>query len=294
MARGRCKTTREFVNGYPDSSFGHEPGRHVKGYVEIVELMNGDSENDTPFYDEGFPAISLITDMGAFLDQTGPRFARNADMSIGEDWHEDPDCAGKGEATGDKLKYGFDPQDDTIAIGKFGKQKTGGRTFDFNADGLAHIGLMPDLLADIRDNIRYVDDQDNHSEQVQVVSVLDEVPPVIDTLSVSQDQLWPANHKMVPVTVTVSASDNCDAEPQCSITAVSSNEAIEGKDALDKAPDSDITGPLEVDLRAERYGAAPGREYRIEVTCTDYAGNLTQDYAQVLVPHDMKEKKPDK
>jgi len=27
---------------------------------------------------------------------------------------------------------------------------TGGRTFNFNYDGLAHIGLVPDLLADIR------------------------------------------------------------------------------------------------------------------------------------------------
>ena len=31
----------------------------------------------------------------------------------------------------------------------FGKQQTGERTFDINKDGVAHYGLVPDLLADV-------------------------------------------------------------------------------------------------------------------------------------------------
>src|SRR5260370_37967428 len=34
-------------------------------------------------------------------------------------------------------------------FGTFTKQVSGERTFDFNTDGLAHIGLLPDMLADI-------------------------------------------------------------------------------------------------------------------------------------------------
>ncbi len=35
-------------------------------------------------------------------------------------------------------------------FGKFQKQITGGRIFNFNSDGLAHVGLLPDLIADIK------------------------------------------------------------------------------------------------------------------------------------------------
>ena len=34
-------------------------------------------------------------------------------------------------------------------FGSFDKQTTGGKVFDFNVDGLAHIGLLPDLVADL-------------------------------------------------------------------------------------------------------------------------------------------------
>lgn len=51
---------------------------------------------------------------------------------------------------------GFEPVDKSDPngpkVGPFDKQKTGTRTFDFNSDGLAHYGLVPDLLADARDN----------------------------------------------------------------------------------------------------------------------------------------------
>jgi hypothetical protein len=31
----------------------------------------------------------------------------------------------------------------------FGRERTGQRTFDLNTDGVAHYGLLPDLLADV-------------------------------------------------------------------------------------------------------------------------------------------------
>ncbi len=45
-----------------------------------------------------------------------------------------------------KVNYPF-----TIpGFGTFDKQVTGKKTFDFNRDGLAHIGLLPDLIADLK------------------------------------------------------------------------------------------------------------------------------------------------
>jgi hypothetical protein len=35
-------------------------------------------------------------------------------------------------------------------FGKFQKQETGQKTFDFNVDGLAHVGLLPDMIADLK------------------------------------------------------------------------------------------------------------------------------------------------
>ena len=42
--------------------------------------------------------------------------------------------------------YTFEPG----ATGKFDMQRTGDRIFDYNFDGLAHVGLYPDMLADVR------------------------------------------------------------------------------------------------------------------------------------------------
>jgi microsomal dipeptidase-like Zn-dependent dipeptidase len=52
-----------------------------------------------------------------------------------------PDTAAK------PLRYPFRSFDRHV---RFSRQRTGTRTFDLNADGMAHYGLLPDLLADVR------------------------------------------------------------------------------------------------------------------------------------------------
>jgi hypothetical protein len=47
---------------------------------------------------------------------------------------------------GNQLVYPFTLD----GFGSFQKQQTGQKTFDFNVDGLAHVGLLPDLVADLR------------------------------------------------------------------------------------------------------------------------------------------------
>jgi hypothetical protein len=72
-----------------------------------------------------FFGVPLGTDTGGFSSLPGPR-----------------EGAGR-----DPLGYPFRPFRCKI---RFGRQRTGERTYDLNADGVAHYGLFPDLLADVR------------------------------------------------------------------------------------------------------------------------------------------------
>lgn len=87
--------------------------------------------------------------------------------------------------------------------------------------------------------------------------------------------------------VGVSASDLAGAV-SCTVTSVGSSEPVNGLGDGDTAPDWAITGPLTVNLRAERAGNGPGRVYTIGVMCSDQAGNTSRGSAQVMVPHDRK------
>ncbi len=123
-----------------------------------------------------------------------------------------------------------------------------------------------------------------------IVKVVDTTPPSIASVTASPNVLWPPDHKMVPVTVAVSASDTCSAAPVCKITSVSSNEPVDGTGDGDTAPDWEITGNLTVNLRAERAGSGSGRVYTITVGCNDASGNISTKTATVTVPHDQGKK----
>jgi hypothetical protein len=112
------------------------------------------------------------------------------------------------------------------------------------------------------------------------VTVLDKQPPTISAVSASPNVLWPPNNKMIPVTVSVSASDNCDPSPICKITGITSNESISSSDAQ-------ITGNLTASLLAERLGSGTGRVYTLTIQCTDASGNSSTANATVSVPHDQ-------
>ncbi len=85
-----------------------------------------------------YAAVAFSTDMNGFAGATGPRFGN-------------PDCPGK---AGTELQYPFQG----IMGGTFNKQVTGGRTFDFNYDGMAQYGLIADFFADLK-NTGLTDDQ---------------------------------------------------------------------------------------------------------------------------------------
>jgi hypothetical protein len=135
------------------------------------------------------------------------------------------------------------------------------------------------------------DDCDHSTSCTQTVIVVDTTPPVIHSLTASPDNLWPPNHKMVPVDITCVCEDICDIAPVSMIISVESSQPVNGKGDGNTEPDWEITGDLSVDLRAERAGNdKAGRIYTITVSCTDFSGNSSTATVDVIVPHDQGKK----
>jgi hypothetical protein len=115
------------------------------------------------------------------------------------------------------------------------------------------------------------------------VTVLDTTGPQIISATASPDSLFPPNHKMVAVTVTVVASDLVDPAPIVRIISVSSNQPVNGTGDGDTSPDWLITGALTLELRAER-APSQDRIYTITVEATDATGNTSTAEVTVRVP----------
>ena len=133
--------------------------------------------------------------------------------------------------------------------------------------------------------LQVIDNSDQLAEDATTVRVADTTAPNITSVQANPNVLSPPNHEMVPVTVVVSALDVCDPAPVCRLVAVSSNEPTNGTGDGNTAPDWQITGPLTVDLRAERAGKGTGRVYTVTAECRDATGNRAQSTTTVTVPH---------
>jgi microsomal dipeptidase-like Zn-dependent dipeptidase len=183
MPRSIKGTTNLYISG---NSWDKDTKTYVNkmyGYKEMVKFMRGDLHGgDWELEDKDFPAIASASDIGAFLDQIGPRFRRapSEDESIYNEngkYYNLHREATLNEAvlnsdngifyvdTTPPLEYPFAAFDGSGNT--FSEQVTGERIFDFNVDGLAHVGLFPDLFADVRNIVEnnpddyLVDDPDS-------------------------------------------------------------------------------------------------------------------------------------
>lgn len=124
----------------------------LRGLGSLVSVMTSDEMNDketsclhssVSFADNYTYAVSKMgvvafgSDFNGMAQHPGPRYGDDAcDGNAGQ---------ARGQLKRARLTYPF-----TIpGFGVFDKQVTGQRTFDFNFDGMAHVGLYPDLLADL-------------------------------------------------------------------------------------------------------------------------------------------------
>jgi len=136
-------------------------------------------------------------------------------------------------------------------------------------------------------HVAVTDATGNEAHCAVPLHVVDRTPPSINSLTADLHILSPANHHLVPVTLTAVTTDNCDPHPVCRIVSVTSSEPVTGP-GDNTAPDWNITGDLTVELRAEVTSQDLPRVYTIKVDCTDLSGNRSCGSVTVTVPKNKK------
>jgi PKD domain len=117
-----------------------------------------------------------------------------------------------------------------------------------------------------------------------IVTVHPDAPPEIAGATATPNVLTPADHRMVPVTVSVDLTGGCASETTCRIVSVLSSEPSSGLGHGDLAPDWTITGPLTLLMRAEHGPRSLGRVYLVVVECQHTSGVRSRTATLVVVP----------
>lgn len=123
------------------------------------------------------------------------------------------------------------------------------------------------------------------SLSLTAVDLADNTPPVL-AFAITPERIWPPNHKMVPITVSVVVEDDLDPAPQIVLESISVNQLDNGTgdgNTIDDIAGADYgTDDRVFEVRAERAGGVD-RTYTITYRATDNAGNETRVSATVRV-----------
>lgn len=115
------------------------------------------------------------------------------------------------------------------------------------------------------------------------VSVLDIKAPVVELIKASPDRIV-NDGRMWPVTINLEVSDDLDLQPSCSIVGVTATETIDADDDdKEGSGDYEILEDEEKPTVLLRGEFNRSRVYNVWVGCSDFFGNMTHAYAQVLV-----------
>ena len=155
----------------------------------------------------------------------------------------------------------------------------------------------------------YIDNVTVWDLNLPPIPIPDTTPPEVVGTG-DPDTLWPPNHKMVEVEVSILATDEGTPDPEDLfdglVVLASSDEPDNGLGDGDTDGDVNFedgfTEPVDVTamftlsedgffegtiwLRAERGGGGGGRTYTIEAFVEDAAGNVGSCSCEVKVPHD--------
>lgn len=241
--------------GFANFDYGEYPGIAI--HDAIAYAVWADNSNSTGDNPDGTLSKQDIYTAQLEVEVNTPPVALCKDVTV----EADPSCQGV-VTPADVDNGSFDPDSDPI-------------TLALTPPGPYSLGATPVTLT-------VTDDQGASDSCNATVTVIDTTPAIV---TANPNVLWPPNHKMVPVSVSV--SDNCVTAPACQIISVSSNEPINGIGDGNTEPDWQITGDLTVDIRAERSGDGDGRVYTLEVECTDDGGGSSKETVTVTVPHDQ-------
>lgn len=170
-----------------------------------------------------------------------------------------------GEGSGAKVRCRTAAQGDTV----FGPWS------EFSAANPLPIGQTASCL---QYEVRLESANGNPAAVDSIRLVTDITPPTI-TIIPTPSVLWPANGKLVPVTINGSATDTESGVDHVEIS-VSDEYGL----PCEQVTDFGQTTHLE----ASRRGDDPdGRIYIVRVTAVDRAGNESKAYALVVCPHDQ-------
>jgi len=188
--------------------------------------------------------------------------------------------------------------------GSFDPDSTAGTSdditgFEWSEQGSAlasgAIATLPFSLGGHRVTLNVTDAAGITVSDVTSVTVQDTTPPRISSVAASPGVLSPANQRLVPVSISVVATDVCEAAPTCRIDSVESNAPRPGLSRGVHKADAVLSDPgpkpspatLGVRLRADRTGAGTDRIYTIGVSCRDTSGQVARGQTTVSVasPH---------
>lgn len=129
------------------------------------------------------------------------------------------------------------------------------------------------------------------SQCVATLTVVDRTPPKL-AVTARPGRLWPPDHAMRSVAVSIEVSDICDPAPRVSLEGVDIEDSGAGRSAPHLGPDVQgaQAGGLDtlVSLRAERAGGER-RRYLLRYKASDRSGNSVIDTAEVVVDEPARE-----
>ena len=176
------------------------------------------------------------------------------------------DATGKASITTAQIDNG---SDDACGIKSLSLSKT---SFDCSNKGFNTVTLTA------------TDNNNNTSDCMATVTVVDNLAPVITSVTPNPAYIWPADRKMKSVTINTLFTDNCPGTT-CKITNVVIKQGEFAGDNIN--PDWEITGDNTVNLRAEIPKKGIKRIYTVTVTCTDAVGNTSTASSDVIVAHSI-------
>jgi hypothetical protein len=113
---------------------------------------------------------------------------------------------------------------------------------------------------------------------------IDKTSPIA-SCSADPNVIWPPNHKLVPVSISVNVSDPLSGPAGFTLLSAVSNEPDSGNGDIQAL----IGGASATSgyVRAERLGSGSGRVYSFTYKGLDRAGNSSSCTTSVTVPHDQ-------
>jgi hypothetical protein len=224
--------------------------------------------------------VTTITNGVPVVQPMKTAYATNADSMMVNFSTSDPDDSGPAPTTH------FNVTDVTT-----------GTVVVSNGTGSSLTLSQPDVY-----QVQYWSTDSDDSEAMAAHSTMiaiDRTAPTITINTVNPNVLWPPNGKFVTVTVTGVASDSLSGVDASSLGfhVVDEYGTVEPSGSI---TDITPTGPnpfggfanvgftFQVMLQARRHGFDfDGRQYVIDVTASDMAGNTGLESATAIVPHDM-------